>query len=275
MFGLMVAIAFLVAIRLSQIEVSRLHAAGRIGFARKKIKDSNGLTIEVSVAPNEIVADLGVVTLIAGIIGARLFHILEHLPEFISDPLPMIFSRGGFTIFGGLIVGTIAGVMYVKKKGGTIPAFCDAVAPAMMLGYAIGRMGCQLSGDGDWGIPADLALKPDWLPIWFWAQTYDNNIVGELIAAPGVYPTPIYETLMCMLGFAILWALRRHSFQAGWLFSVYLFLSGLERFAIEMIRVNPTFAAFGIQATQAEIISSIILLLGIVGTYFLSRRKIT
>jgi len=83
---------------------------------------------------------------------------------------------------------------------------CDAVAPALMLGYAVGRLGCQISGDGDWGIPADMALKPGWLPAWLWAQTYANNIFGAAIAPPGVYPTPIYETLLSLAAFGVLWA---------------------------------------------------------------------
>jgi phosphatidylglycerol:prolipoprotein diacylglycerol transferase len=272
MFGLMVAAAFLVAIKVAQLEASRLHVAGRIGLARKRIRNGVGQYAEVAIPPHEIVADLGVVGLIAGLIGARLFHIFEHVHEFMADPWAMIFSRGGFSILGGLIVGTIAGSIYVRRKGLPIPAVCDAVAPAMMLGYAIGRIGCQLSGDGDWGIEANLALKPDWLPMWLWAQTYDNNIVGEVIAAPGVYPTPIYETAMSLLGFGILWACRKHPFRAGWLFALYLFLCGLERLTIEQIRVNPTFTVFGIHATQAEIISVVLVAVGVFGIFLLGRR---
>jgi phosphatidylglycerol:prolipoprotein diacylglycerol transferase len=102
----------------------------------------------------------------------------------------------------------------------------------------IGRIGCQISGDGDWGIAANMALKPDWLPSWLWAQTYDNNIYGELIAAPGVYPTPIYETAMALLCFALLWPCGAIHSRIGWLFSLYLLLAGAERLLIEQIRVN-------------------------------------
>lgn len=111
----------------------------------------------------------------------------------------MIFTRSGFTIYGGLIFGVIAGTIFAGRRGIAIPALSDAVAPALMLGYAIGRIGCQISGDGDWGIPADLSLKPAWLPLRLWAQTYDHNIAGVLIAPPGVYPTPIYETVMALI----------------------------------------------------------------------------
>ena len=107
----------------------------------------------------------------------------------------------------------------------------DAVSPALMLAYAIGRIGCQISGDGDWGIAADLAAKPGWLPDWLWAQTYDGNIAGVLIDPPGVYPTPIYESVMAFIAFAMLWRLRKQGHKPGWLFGLYVLLVGLERFA--------------------------------------------
>ncbi len=208
--------------------------------------------------------------LITGFVGARIFHILEYSHEFLINPWGMIFTRNGFTFYGGLIVGTLVGVVYVKRKGLAIAPFCDALAPAMMLGYAIGRLGCQLSGDGDWGLASNMTLKPEWLPSWLWAQTYENNIVGVVIAPPGVYPTPIYEVLMGLLAFAVLWGLRRHSFQSGWLFSLYLVLSGIERLVIEQIRVNSVVSIFGMVVTQAEIIAGVLVLLGVCGLTLLS-----
>jgi phosphatidylglycerol:prolipoprotein diacylglycerol transferase len=142
----------------------------------------------------------------------------------------------------------------------------------MMLGYTIGRIGCQVSGDGDWGRVSDMALKPDWLPLWLWAQTYDNNIVGVLIQAPGVYPTPVYETLMSFAAFALLWLIRSHPFKAGWLFSVYLLFAGVERLLIEQVRINPVID-FGVaHATQAELIASLLIVGGLIGIALLSRR---
>jgi phosphatidylglycerol:prolipoprotein diacylglycerol transferase len=148
----------------------------------------------------------------------------------------------------------------------------DATAPAMMIGYGVGRIGCQVAGDGDWGIAANMALKPGWLPNWLWAQTYDNNIVGEVIALPGVYPTPMYETMMALVCFGILWALRKHPFQMGWLFSVYLVLAGVERLLVEQIRVNPVLNVAGIMATQAQMIAVTLIVLGVVGSVALARR---
>jgi phosphatidylglycerol:prolipoprotein diacylglycerol transferase len=184
----------------------------------------------------------------------------------------MIFSRSGLSVFGGLIFGGFAGFVCLRRWKISVRPFLDAIAPAMMLGYAIGRIGCQVSGDGDWGMAANMALKPAWLPAWLWAQTYENNIFGMQIPAPGVYPTPIYETLMAMGCFVLLWAVRKHPFRAGWLFSAYLVLAGVERLLIEQIRVNVKFAFVGLHFTQAELIALIFLGVGATGMALLSRR---
>ncbi|HWW72177.1 MAG TPA: prolipoprotein diacylglyceryl transferase family protein, partial [Duganella sp.] len=225
------------------------------------------------VPPQTVVSDFMVVVMIAGVVGARLFHILEHSQQFMADPLSMIFTRSGLSIFGGLIVGTLAGMVCVRRWRLPVRPLLDAAAPAMMIGYAIGRIGCEVSGDGDWGIASNMALKPEWLPTWLWAQTYDNNIFGEVIAAPGVYPAPMYETAMALLCFLALWALRRHPFRMGWLFSVYLILAGAERLLIEQIRVNPVLDFLGVRATQAEVIAVALMVLGVVGAVLLGQRQ--
>ncbi|PRC90759.1 prolipoprotein diacylglyceryl transferase [Solimicrobium silvestre] len=263
MFGLCVAAAMLVAASFLKRELGRLHAIGKIGVAQVR---------GVATPPQEIVPDFIAVVMLAGIFGARLFHILEHTDMFLAHPWKMIFTTSGLSIFGGLIFGTLAGVISVIRWKLPIRPMLDAAAPAMMLGYALGRVGCQISGDGDWGIAANMALKPTWLPSWFWAQTYDNNIYGAVIPAPGVYPTSIYETVMALACFGLLWALRKHPFQLGWLFSVYLFLAGLERLVIEQIRVNPMLEFGGIYATQAEFISVGLMILGLLGVALLSKR---
>jgi phosphatidylglycerol---prolipoprotein diacylglyceryl transferase len=266
-FGLLVGVAALVAASVFGAELKRLYEGGRIGTVRKRVRG-----VDVEVPPQEIVTDMVMLVLIAGVIGARVFHIFEHLDEFAANPLAMIFSRSGLSIFGGLIFGTIAGVLFVRRYQLPARPLMDAVAPAMMLGYAIGRIGCQVSGDGDWGIAANMALKPAWLPTWMWAQTYDHNIFGAVIAAPGVYPTPMYETVMGLGCFAVLWALRRHPFQAGWLFSLYLLLAGAERLLVEQIRVNPVLDFGFVHATQAEMIAATLIAAGAAGLAMLGRR---
>lgn len=269
MFGILVATAMLISMQFLKLELRRLYNSQQIGMARISVKLRNETITENLVPPDEIIYDFVFVVLIAGILGARLFHILEHTDEFLVDPWNMIFTRSGFSILGGLVIGTIAGVIFVKKWHLPIRPMLDATAPTMMLGYAIGRIGCQISGDGDWGIVANMNFKPDWLPVWFWAQTYQHNIVGIVIPLPGVYPAPIYETMTCLICFAILWAVRKHSHQPGWLFALYLLLTGAERFLIEHIRINPVFNFFGYYATQAEAISVLFIFLGLLGMVML------
>ena len=108
--------------------------------------------------------------------------------------------------------------------------------PTLMLGYAIGRIGCQIAGDGDWGIAADLEAKPFWLPTWLWAQTYDGNILGVVIPEPGVYPTPIYEVVMASAACALLWKLANSWPSAG---LAFLRLSGAGRRGAASDRVDP------------------------------------
>jgi phosphatidylglycerol:prolipoprotein diacylglycerol transferase len=273
MFGLFVALAGWAAATCLSAELRRMHGAGQLANARRTIKGKGGARTDVEMAPQDIVPNFTITVMVAGVVGARVFHILEHLDSFAADPWPMIFSRSGLSVFGGLIFGTIAGIFFVRRWRLPARPVLDAIAPALMLGYAIGRIGCQVAGDGDWGVAANMALKPAWLPGWAWAQTYTNNIYGELIAAPGVYPTPMYETLMGLICFALLWAMRKHPFKTGWLFSVYLLLAGVERLLIEQIRVNPVFEFAGLRATQAEIIASAMVVCGLAGIALLSRRR--
>lgn len=247
-FGIIVAIAIVVATAVASRAVQGYESLGKLPSRSAAI-----------------VADMALVSAIAGIVGARVFHILDHADQFVTDPFAMILTRSGFSIYGGLCFGTLAGVMFVRRHSLPVIPMLDATAPAMMLGYAIGRLGCQVAGDGDWGTAADMALKPGWLPDWFWAQTYEGNIAGVVIAPPGVYPTPIYESAMALAIFFVLWTLRSHEHRAGYLFSLYLLLSGFERLLIEKIRVNARHDFFETYITQAEAISLLLIVAGFIG----------
>lgn len=275
-FGLCVVLAVLAAIWVARAELLRLYRAGRLGN-RLRLSVGTGRTPDgdggATKALTNFVLDFAVLVVLAGFIGARIASILEVPREFLADPWAMIFSRQGFNFLGGLVLGAAVGAWYAQRRGLPIRVACDAFAPALMLAYALGRIGCQLSGDGDWGIAADMALKPGWLPAWLWAQTYDHNIAGIVLSPPGVYPTPIYETLMCLALFGVLWAVRKHSFRPGWLFALYLLLCGLERLLIEPIRINPRAHFLGVAATQAEVIAAAIAALGAAGLLALSRRE--
>ena len=243
-FGLMVGVAFFTGKWLCGVEARRL----------------------MPQMPEDFMSNACMTGFIAGIVGARLFHLLEYPRDFLAHPADMLLSRSGFTIFGGLIAGTLAAAWYARRKQAPLAPMLDAAAPALILSYGIGRIGCQISGDGDWGIAVSRA-PPAWLPHWLWAQTYDGNIAGVVIPPPGVYPTPIYETLMSLAAFALLWRLRKHAHAAGWLFGVYLLLAGVERFLIELIRVNTTYTLFGTQVTQAQIIAVSCVLAGVLVTW--------
>jgi phosphatidylglycerol---prolipoprotein diacylglyceryl transferase len=263
-FGLMVAIAVLTAITLLSRELVRLHSEGRIVLPLTGQKDKQGADV-VAKQASDIANGVGISVMLTGIVGARLFHLLEYPREFLAHPWDMIFTRSGFTIYGGMIVGTLGGWLYIRRKQLSFINVLDAVAPAVMLAYAIGRIGCQISGDGDWGIAANVAAKPAWLPMWFWAQTYTNNIAMVPILAPGVYPTPMYETAMALICFAILWSVRKRSFKPGGLIALFVLLYGIERFLIELIRVNSKMTIFGIEATQAQVLSLLFIVAGAVG----------
>ena len=150
----------------------------------------------------------------------------------------------------------------------------DACAPTLLLAYGIGRIGCQVSGDGDWGIP-NTAPKPDWLsfmPDWFWAYDYPNNVLGVALDTPH-WPTPLYESIASIGLFLILFSFRRKIKVAGVMFSIYLILNGLERFFIEKIRENNELDFLGFHPTQAEIISTVLVLLGIAGWIWSVKRN--
>jgi phosphatidylglycerol---prolipoprotein diacylglyceryl transferase len=222
---------------------------------------------------HSIVWDMSIVSALAGIVGARVFDILDNTDRFLADPLSMILTRTGFSIYGGLCFGIVAGVIFVKRRSIPVIPMLDAAAPSIMLGYGIGRLGCQISGDGDWGIAANMTLKPNWLPEWLWAQTYDGNIAGVIIAPPGVYPTPIYEIGMALAIALGLWTLRFHKHRPGYLFSLFLLLAGFERILIEKIRVNVRYDVLGSYVTQAEAISFLLIIAGLGGVLGTLRTK--
>jgi prolipoprotein diacylglyceryl transferase len=243
---------------------------------------------EVYVAPHERAGDITIRAAISGILGAKLFAIFEsteNIRAFLNDPLGQFFSGSGLAIYGGLIVAFIYIYWYVNRKGIKPIHVMDAVAPALIMGYAVGRIGCQLSGDGDWGIDNTLALPSWWfLPEWMWAYDYPHNVLQMGLPIEGcesiycnrlatpVFPTPFYETIAGLVIFLILWVLRKKIKIAGVLFFIYLIFNGLERFYVEKIRINDKIDMFGMQLTQAEIISFLLFFIGIIGCVVLYAR---
>ncbi len=267
-FGLMVAIAIALGIWLTGKEFERYHSLGKLSSKPLLRKGK-------PIGPSDLTGTLAVIVIIAGFAGSRLFHIFENLDKFAADPWGMIFTTGGFTFYGGLICAGLVIAWWVRKNSLNVRVVADSIAPSLMLGYGVGRIGCHLAGDGDWGIVSSLANKPAFLPDWLWAETYPRNIIFEP-AGPlpePVFPTPLYEFAASVLIFAILWRLRKHPYLQGWLFALYLVLSGIERFLIEKIRVNNEFEILGLTVTQAEVISTSLIMLGLVGLYLTMRKK--
>ena len=272
-FGAMMAIGFLVAAWLMQRELNRLFIEGRLEPVRIRSKKKGRKQQFVEASPAALIGTVTVIAVVGGIAGAKIFHILENWGDFMADPRGMLFSQGGLTFYGGLLFAAVGIIWYIRKHGVNLPLFADTTLPTVMLAYGIGRIGCHLAGDGDWGIPSNVEAKPGFLPDWLWSETYPNNILGITLPESGVYPTSIYEFLMAVVLFAVLWSLRKHPFRAGWLASLAVLFFGVERLLIEQIRVNNVFEVLGMEVTQAEIISVIMIVLGVAGLVFTTRRK--
>lgn len=245
----------------------------------------------VTILPAQHAGNITLTAALWGFIGAKVFNWFEsaadirwdHLMDLVRHPLDHL--RGvdpkdivtGLTMYGGLIVAGLMVMRYFRRNGLAFWPSVDSAAPGVLLAYAIGRLGCHVSGDGDWGI-ANAHPKPSWIPQWLWSYDYPNNVnavlgharggyVGERITqgtcfegycthlVPGVYPTPLYETIACLLLFGVLWMLRERIAVPGRIFSLFLIFDGLERFLIEKIRVNEPFIGTW---TQAEVISLVL-----------------
>lgn len=285
----------------------------------------------IRIWPHDRVGDFVILAMIFGILGAKLFDNLEHFDEFITDPLGKIFSASGLTFYGGLITAAFAICIYAYKKGISVAHLMDAAAPGLMIAYAIGRIGCQVAGDGDWGIfnsayeaeptgqvaaadPASFRLRlaedstyflegkvsdPDgtvhyvtdrtWpslsqvpqaavkgtlLPDWFFASTYPGNVNRDGVLIPGnleehnrmipqpVFPTPLYETVICLIFFFLLWGVRKKIKLPLTMFGVYLILNGMERYFMEKLRVNQLYHMLGFEFSQASFIAIALILSG-------------
>jgi phosphatidylglycerol:prolipoprotein diacylglycerol transferase len=242
--------------------------------------------IDKEIHPYELVGNITIIAAISGIIGAKIFHNLENIKDFLADPIGQIMAFSGLTFYGGLICGAISVVLYCRKYKLNVLHLIDSAAPALMLAYGVGRIGCQMSGDGDWGI-VNLTPKPEWLnsfPDWIWSYDFPNNVINAGIYIDGctgrfcsvlpqpVWPTALYEVIMCIILFSVLWLIRKRITIPGLLFCIYLIMNGIERFFIEKIRVNTEYDILG-GITQAEIISFCLIITGLLFSLFLLRKN--
>jgi len=323
--------------------VLALLLAGLKWWDRNKQKLKTPERRSIRIWPHDRVGDIVILALVFGILGSKLFDSIEHWDKFKEDPIGTLLSPSGLAFYGGLIMAAIAICWYAYKKGIKIRHLVDSAAPAVMIAYAIGRIGCQVAGDGDWGVfnsayvsdaygkvmlaqpgeyedalqknstyfiegkivdtagttqyvtdrvyptlkdvPARHLAGPTFLPTWFFAYSFPQNVNNDGIAIPGiaeehnrvlpqpVIPTSLYETVICTLFFLFLWAIRRKIKIPYIMFGIYLFLNGAERFMIETIRVNKTYATGGFYLSQAEIIALVLMLAGILLVAFASIKK--
>jgi len=191
--------------------------------------------------------------LVGGLIGARLWWLAENWDTAQDDVLGSLFTGAGLTWYGGAIGGALAVGLWFRRKGWLTLQTADVVAVPLTVGYAMGRVGCQLAGDGDYGVAWD---GP-------WAMAYPDGTVPTTVQ---VHPTPVYEALAMFLIAAVLWRLR-HRWRPGALFALYLVLTGAERFLVEFIRRNES-VVLGL--TQPQLLS-ILLVVG--GAAFLWLRR--
>jgi phosphatidylglycerol:prolipoprotein diacylglycerol transferase len=251
-FGLMVATALLAAAYLLQADFDRRRAqfekSGYLKSGGRPSHHDEGFLI------------IGIAGL-AGLVGARLYHVLESPRDLMADPSVLI-SRFGFAWFGGFLGGFVALLFLARHFEIPTLEFMDLCSPAATVGYAIGRIGCLLSGDGDYGRPTS------WQ--WPWGMAFPHGVVPttETCVQWGwpadcrVYPTPIYEFFIWIAIAAFLWRLGKQAATgarpAGEIFSGYLILTGVARFLMEFIRINPR-SFFGLSNAQTASLVSIII----------------
>jgi prolipoprotein diacylglyceryl transferase len=251
-------------------------------YSKEKRKLEKPVQVKEIVHPYQLTGSIILVAAAAGIIGSKLFDVVEHLDQLFKDPIGTLFSFSGLAFYGGLITAAFLVSWYVERNKIPWPINADIVAPGLMLAYGIGRIGCQLSGDGCWGV-VNLEPKPEWmsfLPDWMWSFNYPHNVINEGILMEGcdgkhcrvlgqpVFPTPFYETVIAFIFFIALWSIRKKIRLHGMLFAIYLILNGIERLLIEQIRVNIKYHFLGIEYTQASAIAVGLIIAGIAGIIY-------
>lgn len=278
----------------------------------------------VLIWPHQRVGEMVMLAAATGFAGAKIFNAFETWDDFVRDPVGNLISGSGLTFYGGLITATAFFVLYARRRKWDVRLLFDSIAPGLMLAYGLGRLGCQLAGDGDWGIansayvtnaatgdlqrtqdtadfvraagstPSIQAFAereygrnglqhafvpaPNWLPRGLFAMNFPHNVNEQggmrlpgcegneycTVLPFGVFPTSIYEAFMGIGLFGLLWAYRRKLTRVPLrMTGAYLFLNGIERFFIEKIRVNTEYDWGWLHPSQAEIISVVLMLIGL------------
>jgi phosphatidylglycerol---prolipoprotein diacylglyceryl transferase len=226
--------------------------------------------------PYQYTWNIMIVAIVFAIVGSKLFDIIDNFDGFLQNPVHSLLSFSGLTFYGGFIVTVIALLLYMKVIKLDWKHVIDCSAPVIMIGYAIGRLGCHFSGDGCWGIVNTLP-QPQWLswmPDWLWAYDFPHNVINHGVPISGcqgancmilenpVFPTSLYESVISFIFFGFIWIGRRRIKAPVVLFGLFMLLNGFERFFIEKIRINNKYNFLGLQLTQAEIISGLLIIAG-------------
>jgi len=186
---------------------------------------------------------------VGGWVGARLLLIPSGWDQFAAAPLRFLTAASGWVWYGGVIGGAVAVLAWAWRQGLAMALVADVAAPALAMGLAFGRLGCQLSGDGDYGVPTDLP----------WGMSYPNGVVPTTVR---VHPAPVYEMLTSLALFAWLWHRRHRDPPQGSQLGIYLVGSAAARFGIEFVRRNPAWL-LGLTTAQWFSLASIAIGVGI------------
>ena len=225
-FGVMVAIAFLVAYWISSLE-----------YKRKGLDE-------------KLLGNVFVAAMVGGIVGAKILYLLENVPisEIMRNPVPNLFSRGGLTFYGGFFGAVLLVWIISRTNNVSFWKILDGLAPGLAIGHSIGRIGCLLVGD-DYGVPSDLP----------WAMAFPKGLPPT---TERVHPTQVYEAILLGIIFLVLWKIRKKEAQDGWLFSILLILAGIERFLIEFIRSTSPSPVPGL--SLAQVIALVLIIVGMI-----------
>lgn len=277
-YGFFVACGFMVAAIVVTRELHRRQELGWMPALRWKDGQAEWTS--------DLVGDIVIICALFGISGSSFFNYLESpdsYKDFWQNPVASLFS--GLSVFGGMICAGLALLIFSRIKKIRIPDMFDCLAYCFILAVGIGRLGCQTSGDGDWGI-VNTAAKPAFIPQFLWASTYAHNIANEGIPIAGcieqhcqvlpmaVFPTPLYEFIECTIIFLILHFVRKKiTDKPGMLFFIFAVLTGIQRYSIEQIRSisdRQLYYVFGYGFKQAELISMAMVIGGIIGVIWLN-----